>query len=398
MPPTSTIYCMKITNIRTLVVNAELRNWVFVKVETDQGLYGWGEGTLEYKTRAVAATVEDLTPFLIGRDPRDITQNWEIMNKHGFWKMGIIGKTAISAIDMALWDILGKSLNVPVWRLLGGKTRDKIKMYAHLGMGNSAAVYGSLEAGPVVENGLKVLQNGYKAMKVVFVPYINYTASIKEIKNVANMMEKLREAVGDEVDIMIDFHGRPGSASAAVQFIKAMEPYHPLFIEEAIQPGDAAAMRAIKDKINCPLATGERLVSLAEFEPYFSMRAIDIAQPDLCHCGGFTEAMRIAALAAVAGAGIAPHNPLGPVAGMAALHYDIAIPNFVIQEKMDAVPWFYEVVEGHLPVVDGFTYLPEKPGLGIEVNEKIAAKYPYQQEPIGIIQAATISDGTIVHW
>jgi galactonate dehydratase len=389
---------MRITDIKTLVVNGELRNWVFVKVETSEGLYGWGEATLEWKTRGVVGTIEDLKPLLIGKDPRDITQNYEIMNKHSFWKMGVIGRTAISGIDMALWDILGKSLNTPVWRLLGGKTRDKIKMYTHLGMGESASVYGSLEAGPVVEKGLQVLESGYKALKVVFIPYINYTASIREIRNVDNMMAALREAVGDEIDIMIDFHGRPGSGSAAVQFIKALEPYHPLFVEEAIQPGDAAAMRAVKDKISCPLASGERLVSLAEFEPYFAQRALDIAQPDLCHCGGFTEAMRIAAMAAVAGMGIAPHNPLGPVAGMAALHFDAAIPNFVIQEKMDAVPWFYEVAEGQLPIKDGYCSLPDKPGLGIEINEKAAARYPFKQEPVSVIQSATIPDGTIVHW
>ncbi|MBC7826418.1 MAG: galactonate dehydratase [Chitinophagaceae bacterium] len=389
---------MHITDIKTIVVNGELRNWVFVKVETNEGIYGWGEATLEWKTRSLVATIEDLKPLLVGKDPRNITQNYEIMNKHGFWKMGIIGRTAISSIDIALWDILGKSLNTPVWQLLGGKTRDKVKMYTHLGMGDSGSVYNSLEVGPVVERAAELVEKGFEALKVVFIPYINYTASVPEIKKVERIMAALRDVVGDEIDIMIDFHGRPASASAALQFIKVLEPFYPLFVEEAIQPGEVKAMCSIKEKTNTPLASGERLVSLAEFQPYFTHRALDIAQPDLCHCGGFTEATRIASMAAVCGMGIAPHNPCGPIAGMAALHFDVATPNFVIQEKMDAVPWYYEVVEGHLSTKDGYCTIPDRPGLGIEVNEKAAAKYPYKQESVAVIQAATIADGTVVHW
>lgn len=390
---------MKITDIKTLVVNAEMRNWIFVKVETSEtGLYGWGEATLEWKTRAVTGAIEDIKHLLIGKDPGNITQLSEIMNKHSFWKLGVIGKTAISGIDMALWDIMGKRLGVPVWQLLGGKTRNKIRMYTHLGMGEADAVYNTLEAAYVVEKAQRVIEKGYDAVKVVFIPYINYTASIREIKHVENMMSKLREAVGNEIDIMIDFHGRPASASAALQFIKVLEPYHPLFVEEVIQPGEIKSLKLIKEKINCPLAGGERLVSSAEFEPYFHERALDIAQPDLCHCGGFTEAIRIGAMAAVAGAGIAPHNPLGPIAGTAAVHFDIAMPNFIIQEKMEAVPWFQEVAEGQPEFSNGYIIVPEKAGLGIEVNEMIAAKHPYRQEPLEIIRAARTFDGTVVHW
>jgi galactonate dehydratase len=390
---------MKITDIKTLVVNGEMRNWIFVKVETSEpGLYGWGEATLEWKTRSVVSAVEDLKPLLIGKDPRDTTMLTEIMNKHSFWKMGVIGKTAISGIDIALWDIKGKWLNVPVWQLLGGKTRDYIRVYTHLGMGEANAVYGSLDAGSVIEKAAKVIENGYDAVKVVFIPYVNYTASIKEVKNVDNMMRVLRETVGDSVDIMIDFHGRPSSPSAALQFIKALEPYHPLFVEEVIQPGEVKALSLIKQKTTVPIAAGERLISFAEFEPYLTERALDIVQPDLCHCGGFTEAMRIASHAAIAGAGVAPHNPMGPVAGTAALHFDIAVPNFVIQEKMDAVPWFYDVVTGQLPCIKGKIGIPTQAGLGIDIDENLAKKYPFKQEPVSIIEIAKIADGTVVHW
>ena len=390
---------MKIRDIETIVVNAEMRNWIFVKVITDEpGLVGLGEATLEWKTRAVVGCIEDLKPLLIGQDPRDITQLTDVMLKHGFWRLGVIGKSAVSGIDIALWDILGKSLGVPVWRLLGGKTRDKVKMYTHLGMGDSEAVYTTLETGPLLEKAQQVVEQGWKALKVVFIPYVNYTASVKEIDNVGQMMTALRETVGDEIDIMVDFHGRPGSSSAALQFIKALEPARPLFVEEPIQPGDAAAMRAIKDKIDCPLATGERLISVQEFEPLFHLRAIDIAQPDLCHCGGFTEAKRIADIAALAGCGVAPHNPLGPLAGVAALHYDISIPNFVIQEKMEAVPWFFDILEGQPQMVDGYWPLPGRPGLGVELNMKIAKEHPFVQEPHAVTQEARIADGTVVNW
>lgn len=390
---------MKITNIETLIVNAQMRNWIFVKICTSvPGLYGWGEATLEWKTRGVVGTIEDLKPLLIGKDFRDITMLTEIMNKHSFWKLGVIGKTAISGIELALWDIKGKWLNVPVWQLLGGKTRNKIRTYTHLGMGEENAVYSSFETTSITERACKVIERGYDAIKVVFIPYINYTSSIKEINHVENMMAKLRETVDEEVDIMVDFHGRPASVSAALQFIKVLEPFKPFFVEEVIQPHNIKSLTEIKNKINCPLAAGERLISFAEFEPFLNIRAIDIAQPDLCHCGGFTEAMRIAALAAISGIGIAPHNPLGPIAGVAAIHYDIAIPNFIIQEKMDAVPWFYEVVEGQPEFINGYFQIPNKPGLGIEVNEKLAEKYPYKQEPMSIIESACLSDGTIVDW
>lgn len=390
---------MKITNIKTFVVNADMRNWVFVKIETSEGgLDGWGEATLEWKTRAVVGAIEDLKPLLIGKDPRDITQLTEVMNKHSFWKLGVIGKSAISGIDIALWDIKGKWLNVPIWQLLGGKTREKIRMYAHLGMGDAASVYESWEEGLIVEKAGKVLEKGYTALKVVFIPYINYSASIPEIKHVESLMYELRQSVGENIDIMVDFHGRPTSASSALQFIKVLEPFNPFFLEEVVPPTEVASLKALKNKMNCPLANGERLVSAAEFEPFFNKRAIDIAQPDLCHCGGFTEAMRIGSMALVAGIGLAPHNPLGPIAGMAALHFDVASPNFIIQEKMDAVPWFYEVVEDQPDVKDGYSNIPDRPGLGIQINEKILLKYPFKQEPTSIIEAARINDGCVVNW
>jgi galactonate dehydratase len=389
---------VKITGLRTLVVNAQMRNWVFVRVDTDQGLHGWGEATLEWKTRAVVGAVQDLEPLVIGRDPRDIEQLGRVMNKHGFWRIGVIGKTAMSGIEVACWDIFGKSVGLPVWRLLGGRTRDAVRIYTHLGMGDMKAVYHSFDPAALVDRGLAVAARGYTAMKIVNIPYTHYTASPRDIDAVARGMADLRDAVGDTVEIMVDFHGRPASASAALAYIEALAPARPLFVEEPIQPGDAAAMRDIAMRARCPIATGERLVDRLEFDDLFRLRAIAIAQPDICHVGGLSEARKIAVMAETAGIGIAPHNPLGPLATVAALHFDIATANCVIQEEMSgAVPWFGEVLRGLPELRDGHWAAPQSPGLGIEIDEAAALRHPYEPE-VQSASAAVLRDGTVVDW
>jgi galactonate dehydratase len=390
---------VKITSVTTRVVNAEMRNWVFVRVETDQsGLYGWGEATLEWKTRAVAGAVEDLAPLLLGRDPRDIEQLVRVMKKQSFWRLGVIGMSAVSGIELALWDILGKSFGVPVWRLLGGKVRDRVKVYTHLGLGDMRAVYETLDAEPLVQRAREVADKGYHALKAVFIPYTNYTASLPEIDKVARMMEALREAVGPSIDIMIDFHGRTASVAAALAFIEALAPGHPLFIEEPLPPGDTPGLSAVAAKSRVPIATGERLVDRFEFDDIFRSRAVDIVQPDICHVGGLMEAKKIAAMAEAASVGVAPHNPLGPIAGVAALHFAVSTPNHVIQEEMvGAVPWYFDVVQGPIRMVDGHWQIPELPGLGIEVNEAECVRYPFRQEVIHTVNAV-LGDGTIVDW
>ena len=390
---------VKIVSITTRVVNAEMRNWVFVRVETDQpGLYGWGEATLEWKTRAVAGAVEDLAPLLIGKDPRDIEQLVRIMKKQSFWRLGVIGMSAVSGIEIALWDILGKSLDVPVWRLLGGKVRDKVAVYTHLGLGDMRAVYESMDAEPLVQRARDVVDKGYKAFKAVFIPYTHFHAPLAEIDKVARLMEALRSAVGPSVEIMIDFHGRTASVGAALAYIEALEPGRPMFVEEVLPPGDTAGLIAIAAKTKVPLATGERLVDRIEFNELFQSRAIDIAQPDICHCGGLLEAKKIAAMADACSIGVAPHNPLGPIAGVAALHFAVSTPNHIIQEEMvGAVPWYFDVVQGPIRMVDGCWEVPEAPGLGIEVNEKACAAHPFAPE-IYHTTNAVLEDGTIVDW
>ena len=347
---------MRITGIDTRVVNAEMRNWVFVRVETDQsGLFGWGEATLEWKTRGVVGAVEDLKPLLLGRDPRDIEQAIRVMKKHSFWRLGAIGMSAISGIEIALWDIAGKALGVPVWRLLGGKVRDKVRVYTHLGMGDMRAVYETDDEGPLVERALEVVAKGYGAFKAVFIPYTHYAARLPDVDKVASLMSALRAAVGPKVEIMVDFHGRPASAAAALAYIDALRPGRPMFVEEPVPPGEIDSLKAVAAHAKIPLATGERLVDRIEFHDLLAARAVDVIQPDICHCGGLLEAKKIAAMAEAVSVGVAPHNPLGPIAGAAALHFAVSTPNHVIQEEMvGAVPWYSEVVRGPIRMVGRF--------------------------------------------
>jgi galactonate dehydratase len=390
---------MKITRIETKVVNAIHRNWIFVKVLTDQpGLYGFGEATLEWKTRAVVGAVEDLAPLIEGQDPRRIEHLVRTMQKHSFWPLGVIGLSAVSGIEQALWDIAGKELGVPVWRLLGGQVRDRIKVYAHYRRARIGAQVDPKDIEGYVAGVQETVAMGYRAVKLGFAPYTHYDAPIPEVKHVATLMERVREAVGDEIDVMLDFHGRCGSISAAVAYIDALAPYRPLFVEEPIQPGDHAALRMIADRVRCPLATGERLFTPREFFELAALKAVNIVQPDLCHCGGLFLGKKIAAIAEVGHMGVAPHNPLGPVCGAAALHFDVATPNFVIQEEASGiVPWYDDVVRHPMVLRDGHWDVPAAPGLGVDLDEQEAAKHPFEQEIIPAREAVA-SDGAIVDW
>lgn len=390
---------MRITAISTVVVNADLRNWIFVRVETDvPGLHGWGEATLEWKTRAVVGAVEDLAPLLIGTDPRDIAAAVRLMTKGGFWRMGVIGSSAISGIELALWDILGKSLGVPVWRLLGGKVRDRVRCYTHLGLGAKDAVYGAIDASKIADHARAIVEVGYTALKVVCVPYTHMTASAADLRTTATVTQTLREAVGPDVAIMLDFHGRPGSVTAALAHIEVAAEISPLFVEEPLPPEDVEGLAVLSTRSPVPLATGERLIGRHAFEPLLNRRMIAIAQPDICHTGGLLETMKIAAHAETWGIGMAPHNPLGPIAGAAALHFAVSSPNFVIQEEMaGAVPWFDEVVQGPIMRDGGWWQVPEAPGLGVEVDLAAAARHPFVQEPL-LALGGRSDDGLLLDW
>jgi galactonate dehydratase len=391
---------MKITGLKTVVVNAEMRNWVFVKVETDEGLYGWGEASLEWKTRSVVGAVEDFAPMVIGEDPTRIEHLYQKMYRQSFWRVGVIGLSAISAIEQACWDILGKSLDQPVYKLLGGAVRDKVRMYTHLGGGDMRAVYESQlsdDSKAFVDRAIEVVEKGYSAVKVLITPPTEPLNSIAAYRYAEKMMAALREAVGESVDIMIDCHGRH-SLGNAIEFCRTLAPYRPYFIEEPVPPDNVDVLVEVRRASPVPIATGERLVTRYQFREVIEKQACHVIQPDLCHCGGLWEAKKIAAMAEVYTMGVAPHNPLGPVANAAALHFDLSTPNFLIQEDMlTDVPWRWEVVRHTLKTENGYWLPTDAPGLGIEVDEVAAEKHPFKQE---VLHSTTIraSDNAILDW
>ncbi|MDE3178888.1 MAG: galactonate dehydratase [Acidobacteriota bacterium] len=389
---------MKITAIKPVVVNAEMRNWVFVKVDTDEpGLFGWGEASLEWKTRSVVGAVDDLAVLALGEDPTRIEHLYQKLYRQSFWRLGVIGMSAVSGIEQACWDILGKSLGVPVYKLLGGAVRERVRMYTHLGGGDMRSVYETFDPAPLIDLAQKVVARGYTAVKVVCVPYSEPLMSASTVKKFAQAIERLRLAVGDEIDIMIDFHGRTYPAMA-IEYINAVSDFKPFFCEEPVPPENVAALRDVRQAVRVPIATGERLVTRHQFREVFEQQACHIIQPDLCHCGGLLEGKKIAAMAETYYVGVAPHNPLGPVANAAALHFALSTPNFLIQEDMLAdVPWRWDVVRHSLETHGGYWQKSEAPGLGVAVNETEAAKHPFKQE---VMHPATIRarDGAILDW
>jgi galactonate dehydratase len=392
---------LKITAIKPIVVNAEMRNWVFVKVETDQpGLIGWGEASLEWKTRSVVGAVQDFEPMVVGEDPTRIEHLYQKMYRQSFWRTGVIGLSAISGIEQACWDILGKSVGQPVYKLLGGAVRSKVRMYTHLGGGDMRAVYETQwndDAKIFADRALAVVAKNYSAVKVLITPPTEALNSIAAYRYAERTMEAIRLAVGEEIDILVDCHGRHSLANA-VEFCRILAPYKPYFVEEPVPPENVDVMAEVRRASPVPIATGERLVTRYQFREVFEKLACHVIQPDLCHCGGLWEAKKIAAMAEVYTMGVAPHNPLGPVANAAALHFDLSTPNFLIQEDMlTDVPWRWDVVHHDLLTENGYWLPPSATGLGIEVNEAEAAKHPFQQE---VIHPLTVRahDDAILDW
>ena len=374
---------MRITALGARVVNAGRRNWIFVRIETDQpGLIGWGEASLEVKTRGVLGAVEDFAPLLVGEDPRRIEHIWQMLYRQQFFRAGAVEMSAVSGIDQALWDIKGKDLGVPVWQLLGGRVRDKVRFYDHLGGGAPEATYGEMEPAVVAELAHKSVADGFDALKLLAVPRTRPLDSVAQVRAAAAVMEAVREAVGAGVDIMVDLHGRT-TAAMAIRYGLAMAPYEPWFFEEPVPPEDIDGhVRVARALPGIPIASGERLIGRWAFRPYFERGAIAVAQPDVCHSGGISELRRIAAMAESHGISVAPHNPLGPIATVANLHLAVATPNHLICEVMRSdVPWRDDIVTGVPPIVAGHMSPPEAPGLGVDIDEAAAAAHPYQPEP-----------------
>jgi galactonate dehydratase len=314
--------------------------------------------------------------LLVGQDPRRIEHLWQRMYRHPYFKGGTVELSAISGIDQALNDITAKDLGVPLMTLLGGAVRDRVRMYDHLGGGDPEAVYHDARVAAFAEHARQSVSDGYRALKILAVPSTPGLPDARRLREAETLMAATRDAVGPDVDIMVDFHGRT-TAAAAIAYTRVLEPFDPWFIEEPCQPEDVDGLALVARSTAIPVATGERLGTRYAFRELFEKRACAVAQPDVCHCGGITELRKIAALADIHFVTMAPHNPLGPVATMANVHAAFATPNFLIQEHMrNDVPWRAEVVDADLTIEQGQVLPPTRPGLGVEIDEAAAARHP----------------------
>ncbi|WP_212003541.1 galactonate dehydratase [Chitinophaga sp. HK235] len=392
---------MKITAIETQVCHARMRNWIFIKIVTDQpGLWGWGEATLEWHTRAVVGAVEDLSQLLIGEDPRRIEYLWQMMYRQHFWHgNGIVRGTAISGIDIALWDILGKIHGVPCHELWGGRVRDYIRLYCHLGGGKMEDFYETRpdDAARFGELAQRAVEEGFTAFKSMAVPETMPLEGLRPIRYAEACVKAMRDAVGEDIDIMVDCHARP-SPLMGLQFAKALEPYGLYFFEEPCWPETMDDIARIQHAVKTPIASGERLVGVHAFRDMLEKRAVSVIQPDITHCGGLSEVRRIAALAEAYRVAVAPHNPQGPVSTAASIELGFATPSYSICESVhNDVPWREEVVsEGFTVEKKGRIVKPNaRPGLGIEINEAVVKKHPFQQE---VLQRTFYKDGSVGDW
>lgn len=351
---------MKITGIETFLVDAkpqqaggwEARNWLFVKVHTDEGLYGVGEAS--GWPRVVQTAIEDLTRLLVGEDPTHIERLWQKMMSSimGHGMTGVVGFGAMTGIEMALWDLKGKALGVPVWNLLGGKIRDRIRVYAHAHDGERAR---------------ELVDRGYTAIKT------------GGIRNCVESVAGIRQEVGSDVDLMVDVHGPPWMTTRdAIALGHRLQDYDLFFYEDPVAPENIDAIARVSEAVDIPIAAGERHAGIWGVKELIEREIIDVVQPDTGRAGGLRQMQKIAAMAEAHYITMAPHDgSLGPIAEMAAVHLMACIPNFLILEHLeDDVAQRYEVMSGQPEVVDSHIAVPDAPGLGVDIVEEACAKYP----------------------
>ncbi len=369
---------IKVTKLETFLVKPR---WIFLKVHTDAGIVGLGEPLLEGRAKTIATAISEIEPYLVGKDPRRVAHHWQAIYRHAFYRGGPILTSALSGIDQALWDIKGKALGVPVYELLGGPTRDKIRIYARANVDRPEALKKSLE------QGFHTFKTGVESKHSVRI-----VESKAFIDHAAEQFGKLRDMLGPENDIGIDFHGEVPPQTAKM-LVKALEPYQPMFIEEPVQCQNVDVMADIAKSTHLPIATGERIFTKWGFRQLLEKRAASILQPDLCHAGGITEVRLIAGMAEAYYAAIAPHNPMGPISLASGIQIAASIPNFLCQEQVS-------LGEGYLKEPfqnqDGYISLPKKPGLGIELDDdaledKIGHDW---QNP----ETYSDFDGSVVDW
>jgi L-alanine-DL-glutamate epimerase-like enolase superfamily enzyme len=377
---------MKITRINNFPVWGGGRNYFFVQVETDEGITGVGEAGVTWREQAVAAAVDHLAPLLIGEDPFRIEHLWQRMFRGGFFPAGRIGCAAISAIDIALWDIQGKALNVPVYQLLGGRVRDRVVCYPHTGGANPAEL--AARARQLVEEGWKFIRFGLPSAGEVLEPSRAVRAAIAQFAAV-------REAVGEEIEILLDIHTRLDPPDA-VTLCRALEPYRPYFLEDPLRSENPASFHALRRHVAAPLAAGEQFATKWEFRELIEEELINYARVDVCIVGGLTEARKIAGWCETHYIQLAPHNPLGPVSAAACLHLDLATSNFGVQE-MPRRPStsLTDVCPVQVEWADGYLLPPTRPGLGIEFDAAAARAHPYQEVQAPLLRR---DDGAFTNW
>ena len=362
---------MKITSVKAIpasATNPGVRNYVFVKVETDEGITGWGEATCG--PLAVATMVDEFGSALVGANPMEIERHWQMLYHHFHVRGGIIQMSAISGIEIALWDIKGQALGVPVYELLGGKLRDRIWTY---GRWDGPTVEQSVEnAMNHIDQGLTALKGDPFEHRGIFIDRASEDLAVEK-------MRAVREAVGDDVELLVEVHGRL-SPSDAIRVGKRLEEFRPFFYEEPVPPQNLEALKKVSDNVNIPIASGERLLTKYDFAELLPLHAVDLIQPDIMQAGGILEVKKIAAMAEAYYVGIQPHNCYGPFATIAALHLDTCTPNFLIQEG-GIRQWYQDATIGDFPVQkDGYFGVPPGPGLGVAMNEDWLAANPWTDD------------------
>lgn len=382
---------MKITRLTTLVAPPR---WLFLKIETDEGITGWGEPVIEGRALSVAAAVDELSDYLVGRDPRNVEDLWTVMYRGGFYRGGPILMSAIAGIDQALWDIKGKALGVSVSELLGGRVRERIRVYSWIG-GDRPADTASAARDAVAR--------GFSAVKMNASEEMQFVDSHAKVDAVLANMAAVRDAVGGNIGIGVDFHGRVHKPMAKI-LIKELEPYRPMFIEEPVLSDNYEALKELAPLSCAPIALGERLYSRWDFKRILAEGYVDIIQPDTSHSGGITETRKIASMAEAYDVALALHCPLGPIALAACLQLDGVCYNAFIQEQSLGIHYNQgndlldyignrEVFEYE----DGFVAIPNGPGLGIEINEE----YVLEQARIGHRWRNPVwrhADGSVAEW
>ncbi|ALC81811.1 MULTISPECIES: galactonate dehydratase [Bacillus] len=359
---------MKITNYELFQIPPR---WLFLKIDTDEGITGWGEPVVEGRAATVKTAVEELMEYLIDKDPLSIEDHWNVMYRSGFYRGGPILMSAISGIDQALWDIKGKYYGQPVHQLLGGKARESIKVYSWIG-GDRPYDVGN--------NAKEVVERGFKAVKMNGTEELQYVDSHEKVEQVIERVAAVREAVCPYVGIGIDFHGRVHKPMAKI-LAKEIESFRPMFIEEPVLPENNEALREIASLVSTPIATGERMYSKWDFKRLLVDGYVDIIQPDLSHAGGITECKKILSMAEAFDVAAAPHCPLGPIALAACLQVDATCHNAFIQEQSLDIHYNqgsdlldYIMEKNVFTYKDGYVKIPNGPGLGIEINESHVRK------------------------